>query len=267
MIIDCHVHLSKFGWEGQTFSRIRDGLLSSMESLGISYAFVYPDSEPNTDVSDLDMTLELVAGHPKLLMLGTVCVPEDVPELDAKIVGKLDRLADAGDIIGIKLFPGFELFYPDDSRCHTVYELCIRHDMPVVFHSGETMGDVWREEYNHPREIAKLAERFPMLRIVVAHFSQPHLVACRDVVLTYPNVYVDVSGLAHPDVIEACGEEAIVRNVNQVVTRQPEKVLFGTDWPICDVAEHLRFVTSLPVSDSTKNMILSRNAERVFALR
>ena len=262
-IIDCHVHISKFGHEGQTFSYIRDGLLSSMERLGIACSFVYPDSEPGTNVSDLDTTRGLISGHPGLLMLGTI----SMPEADPQVIEKLDLLASTGDIIGVKLFPGFELFYPDDSRCHAVYEVCVRHTIPVVFHSGETMGEAWREKYNHPHEIAKVARRFPALRIMIAHFSQPHLAACRDTVLACPNVYVDISGLAHPSVIEACGQEAIAHNLESVAVQQPEKVLFGTDWPLCDVREHLQLVTSLPVSDIARCLILARNAERVFALK
>ena len=224
---------------------------------------MYPDSEPNTDVADLDGTHEVVRGYPPLLVLGTVCIPTIYPQ----IVGELDALAGAGDIIGIKLYPGFELFYPHDQRCLAVYELCIRHDMPVVFHSGETMGQPWREEYSHPREIAQMAERFPALRVIVAHFSQPHLAACRDLVLNHANVYADISGLAHPHVIACCGREAIARELGAVVAQQPEKVLFGTDWPICDVGAHLQLVASLPISDRAKNLILSGNAERVFALK
>lgn len=262
MIIDCHVHLSKFGHEGETYLQIRDNLLSSMGRLGIGCSFVYPDSEPNTDVSDLDTTLELVSDHPQVVMLGTACIPE----VDSEMVDRLDALASAGDIIGVKLYPGFELFYPDDSRCHAIYEVCIEHDMPVVFHSGETMNEPWREKYNHPQEIAKVARCFPALRIVVAHFSQPHLADCRNLALAYPNVHADVSGLAHPDVVERCGEEAIIHNLEAVVTRQPDKVLFGTDWPICDVGQHLRLVASLPISEAAQDLILWRNAERVFAL-
>jgi hypothetical protein len=40
MIIDCHVHLSVLGHDGQTFPQIRDSLLSSMSEFGIDYAFI-----------------------------------------------------------------------------------------------------------------------------------------------------------------------------------------------------------------------------------
>jgi len=83
----------------------------------------------------------------------------------------------------------------------------------------------------------------------------------------YLHVYADISGLAHPDVVRQCGREAIARNLEDVVTQKPEKVLYGTDWPICDVGEHLQLVASLSISDAAKKLILSRNAERIFALK
>jgi len=262
MIIDCHVHLSVLGHEGQTFPQIRDSLLSSMSGFGIDYAFVYADSEPDTGVSDLAMTLQSVVNQPQLRMLGTTCIPPADPDIIARLAG----LAETGEIIGIKLYPGFELFYPDDESCHPVYELCTAYGMPVVYHSGETMDEPWREKYNHPYEIAKVAERFPTLKIVIAHFSQPHLIACRDTLRRYPTIYADISGLAHPDVIVRCGREAIAHILEDVVTQRPEKVLFGTDWPICDVGAHLDLVEALPITDAAKELVLGRNAERVFAL-
>jgi len=262
LIIDCHTHFSTFDHEGQTFEQIRNSLLLSMQKLDIDYAFVYPDSEPSTVVTDLDTTRELVKGFPQLLMLGTACFPMT----DKSINDKLDTLALSGDIIGIKLYPGFEEFYPSDGCCHSIYEICIKHNIPVVFHSGETMNEPWRESFNHPSEITNVARHFPSLKIVVAHFSQPHLTACQNLILNYPNVYADISGLVHMDVVKSCGQEVIYRCLSDVATVQPDKLLFGTDWPICDVAEHLGLVESLPVSEATKVLILSGNAQRVFTL-
>jgi predicted TIM-barrel fold metal-dependent hydrolase len=233
-----------------------------MGTLGVDYAFVYPDSEPNTDVSDLNTSRELVNRQSQLFMLGTTLIPIADPEM----VDKLERLIGAGEIIGIKLYPGFELFYPSDARCHPVYELCVKHNIPVVFHAGETMGQAWREAYNHPHAIVKVAEQFPELKIVIAHFAQPHLKACQEILSSSPNVYADISGLAHPEVEELCGKEVIADTLTEVARTQPGKVLFGTDWPICDVEQHIQLVMSLPVSDQTKELILSGNAVEVFGL-
>ncbi len=193
-------------------------------------------------------------------------LPAGKPLVPSHFVDKLDTLAGTGDIIGVKLYPGFELFYPDEDRCQAIYKVCAKHDIPVVFHSGETMNEPWREEYNHPHEIAKVAAQFPSLKLIVAHFSQPHLADCRDVILSNANVYADISGLAHPDVTRICGTEVILSILEEVASQQPEKILFGTDWPICSVGEHLKLVRSLTVSEEVKTLILSGNAERVFAL-
>jgi predicted TIM-barrel fold metal-dependent hydrolase len=262
MIVDCHTHLSRFANAGKAFSQIRARLGLVMERLGIDLSLVYPDTEPGSDVSDLETSLSLVRDHPQLLLLGTA----SIPALEPSAIERLDLLADSGEIVGVKLYPGFELFYPSEERCYPVRELCVQHDLPVVFHSGQTMGEARREAFNHPSEIATVAKRWPALRIVIAHFAQPHLAACRGLVLGEPNVHADISGLAHADVVTVCGQAAIWDKVAKVVTQQPEKVLFGTDWPICAAQEHLHLVDSLPVSRAGKRLILGRNAARLLHL-
>ena len=87
-----------------------------------------------------------------------------------------------------------------------------------------------------------------------------------DVVLAHRNAHVDISGLAYPDVVRHCGQDVILQDPEAVAKREPEKVLFGTDRPICDVGEHLRLVAGLRISDEAKELILSGNAARVFGL-
>jgi predicted TIM-barrel fold metal-dependent hydrolase len=178
----------------------------------------------------------------------------------------LDRLATERKIIGIKLFPGFEQFYPDEETCYPVYDICAKHHLPVLFHSGETMGEEWREAYNHPERIAKAAKAFPNVPMIIAHFSQPHLDSCREVILQQQNVYADISGLAHPEVEQICGKENILSVISDVANQLPEKILFGTDWPICDFSGHLELVNSLHIPQKTRQAILSDNARRVFSL-
>lgn len=262
-IIDSHVHLSKFGHADKDFAEVRDALLQDMKSSGVAHAVIFPDSEPSGVVAGMDECLDLVEGNPALSVAGTVFVPT-VRQDD---IVKLRSLAATGKIVGLKLYPGFEVFYPIEERCHPLYELCLEQSLPVVFHSGESLHMPERARLNHPYEIAKVAKRFPQLKIVIAHFSQPHIFACRDVVMSYPNVYVDISGLAHPEVIEACGLGEIKRVLEQVAALRPDKVLFGTDWPICGIKPHLDLVLSLPIPASDKQSILGGNARQLFRLK
>jgi len=262
MIVDCHVHLSFLHHEGLDFFQIRDSLLASMRKHGIGLSLILADSEPDTGVSDLDETLRAVKGYSNLRALGSA----SPPSLDKGIIERLDNLASSGEIMGLKLYPGFELFYPSEERCRPLYEICLGHDMPVLFHSGETMNEKWREKYNHPNEFAKLALMFPKLKIIVAHFSLPSVTECRDIVVKYPNIHADISGLAYDEVVEELGADFIRNLLNEVASAQPEKVLYGTDWPICDPQKHLDLVESLKIPDSSKELLLSQNAERLFPI-
>jgi len=233
-----------------------------MEQLGIQSSFVCPDSESDTGVAELDLAHELTVSCPRLLMYGTTSLPISPPGT----YGKLEQLAATGAIIGLKLYPGFELFRPSDSACLPFYELCQQYALPVLFHSGETMGESWREAYNSPKEMACVAERYPSLNLIVAHFSQPHLERCLEAMLHHPNVYADISGLAHPSVIAACGNERIHSVLQRALQEVPGQVLFGTDWPICDVGAHLELVRDISANDATKTMVLRSNAMRLFRL-
>ena len=263
MIIDSHVHLSTFTNEGLEFKAIRDILLAQLSQLGISYACVMPDSESGSAVADLDTVLQLTEKQPHLRALGTA----HLASLTTSHVEKLEALAAEGRIAGLKLYPGFEEFYPADPECKPLYEICIRHDIPVVFHAGETLMQLWREEYNHPREIARVAERLPDLKIIIAHYSQPHLEVCRDVLKALPNVYADISSLAHPTVLQVCGRAYIQQILAETVENRPDALLFGTDWPICDVPAHIELVSSLLITKENKDRIFAGNAAALFHLK
>ena len=43
-----------------------------------------------------------------------------------------------GLVKGLKLYPGYEPFYPHDNRLQVVYDLAIEYDVPVMVHSGDT---------------------------------------------------------------------------------------------------------------------------------
>ena len=262
MIIDSHVHLSTFTNEGLDFTAIRDRLLDEMARHDISAACVMPDSESGSAVADLDTILELTVKKKRLRALGTA----HLATLTPAHVEKLEALAAEGKIRGLKLYPGFEEFYPADPECKPLYDICLRHDIPVVFHAGETLNQIWREEDNHPREIARVAERLPDLKVVIAHFAQPHLEVCRDVLKALPHVYADISSLAHPTVLQVCGRAYIQQILAETADNRPDALLFGTDWPICDVQAHIDLVDSLLITRELKDRIFSGNAAELFHL-
>ena len=63
-------------------------------------------------------------------------------------------------------------------------------------------------------------------------------------------------------------ERLAVRRVNDVIAyvNDPHKLMFGTDWPISDIASYLRFTDKLEITPEEREGILWRNAARVFGI-
>ena len=72
----------------------------------------------------------------------------------------LRELADflaSGLIKGLKLYPGYEPFYPHDQRLRVVYELAEEFHVPVMIHSGDTYSPKGKLKYAHPLEVDEVA--------------------------------------------------------------------------------------------------------------
>ena len=64
-----------------------------------------------------------------------------------------------------------------------------------------------------------------------------------------------------------CGADNIRQILSETAANRPDALLFGTDWPICDVGAHIELVKSLDVSEETRERIFSGNAQDLFKLK
>ena len=69
-------------------------------------------------------------------------------------------------MIGIKLYPGYENFYPQDKRYNKVYDICEEFDIPVMIHTGDVM-DKGRLKFAMPLHIDELANKRSELKIIM----------------------------------------------------------------------------------------------------
>src|SRR5262249_42299240 len=106
-----------------------------------------------------------------------------------------------------------------------------------------------------PAEIADLARRFPEVTIVMAHLTGDQERGVLDI-RDCPNVLIDTSG-GQPD---AGLVEYAVKKLGA------ERVIYGSDWPIRDLAVQVARVTGASISASDKDTILSGNARRILKL-
>src|SRR3989338_3588891 len=57
-------------------------------------------------------------------------------ELEKKLQ-KLESLFREGKIVGLKLYIGYQHFYPDDERVGPVAKLCAKYSRPLIFHTRD----------------------------------------------------------------------------------------------------------------------------------
>ncbi len=228
MIIDCHLHLPSLK-DTKTLEKSKAKLLEDLRKNNVDYAILIPDNTPHSDIGGLDEVLRLVEDEARLFVMGTIDIQKrNYPQQTQK----LSQLFQAGRIVGVKIFPGHDTIYPTDKRLTPVYQLCVRHDLPIVIHTGASSKHPQLSRYNDPKHMIKIAEKHPRLKIVIAHYFFPRVEYCHELMKPYRNIYFDTSGLADEEVIAATGLDRIKRVLALTANERPRNVVFGTDYHV-----------------------------------
>jgi len=263
MKIDSHLHISYLGEKKKNLFDVKKELLESMKQFGIDYSIAIPDNVPNPQCADTETMFKIIGDDKQFFSMGTVNIFQDIK----KQILNLESLIKAKKICAIKLFPGHDPFYPTDERCHLIYTLCVKHDIPVVFHTGANTGDTDCAKYNDPKYIVEIAEKYKTLKIVISHFFWPKMEYCYEITKDLKNIYYDTSAMADPEVVEATGGwDEVVQILKKTVLLKPDNVLFGTDWPMCPVDKHIQLIKDLKLDTKTEEKIFFLNAINLYKL-
>lgn len=263
LILDCHVHLNDYTKTGvSTIGRI-DRLLEVMKENGVGQALVLSSYLANVDRPSVAQLVEALKPHPQLRLVEGISLSGGAP-LDLQATEA--RLKD-GTVVGLKLYPGYEHYYPTDRLCVPVYDLAAKYGVPVMFHSGDTYAKRGKLKYSHPLLIDDVAVDHPDLRIVVCHLGNPWFRDCAEIMYKNDNVRADISGLVLGS-FEQRFESWLAAQVRDVIlyAGNPEDIMFGTDWPLVEMAPYLRFVRSLELPEDQERMLLHDNAAAWFRL-
>ena len=263
MIVDCHVHLNDYTRSGVPTKGRVDKLLETMRANGVDEAFILSSYLANDERPSVEQLLDLVEPHPELYVVEGISLAGGAPfDLQAT-----ERRLREGRVIGLKLYPGYEHYYPSDRLCESVYDLAAKHRVPVMFHSGDTYAKRGKLKYSHPLHIDDVAVDHPDLRIVICHLGNPWFRDAAEIMYKNDNVRADISGLVL-GAVEARFEAWLAEQVRDVIlyAGNPEDVLFGTDWSLVEMAPYLRFVRSLELTEEHERMLMHDNAAKWFRL-
>ena len=128
----------------------------------------------------------------------------------------------------------------------TILDAAEQYGMTVSFH---TMKD-------EQEEMTRMIEAHPKLDFVAAHPNEKeYFLLHLERLKKYDNFYLDLSGTG----IFRYGLTAYgVKKVGS------EKLIFGTDYPICNPRMYVQAILQEPITDTDKENILFRNAERLL---
>jgi predicted TIM-barrel fold metal-dependent hydrolase len=264
LIIDCHVHLNRYHDDApRSLAERHRALKSEMQRHGVAHAVVLSSYKVNDDRPGLDELLALSAGDAQLRLVAGVCVAQWGSQQRDRLRGLLAARA----LCGLKLYPGYESFYVHDPALRGVYELAAEFGVPVMVHTGDTFNPRALVKHAHPLHLDEVAVAHRDVTFVLCHLGNPWFADAMEVIYKNENVVGDISGLTL-GAFQPRSEPYYVHDVKKAVAyiNDPTKLLFGTDWPICDVGSYLEFVDKLGLSPDERAQLLGRNAARVFGL-
>ena len=125
---------------------------------------------------------------------------------------------------GLKLSPCYQEMDPRSMSCCALYEIAQHYEVPVMFHAGAAYtGSL---EFGDICLLDKVGMTFPDLKIIVAHFGQPHMEQTCILMRKNENIFADLSARFHRP----------WQLYNGLMVAQEygvaERLLFGSDFPV-----------------------------------
>ena len=167
---------------------------------------------------------------------------------------------------GLKLDPALQRFHLDDRKlAWPLYQVCAELGVPVLIHCGMSWSLAGQAKYARPLALEEVAQEFPTLRIVIAHFGWPWVEEALLVALKYRTVYLDTSIVFSGTPADALRHVLAERIGLDVLERSlPGQLLFGSSYPRADIRRSARAVAALPLSPSLRERLTRTNAEELL---
>jgi predicted TIM-barrel fold metal-dependent hydrolase len=165
---------------------------------------------------------ETAARLPGAIPLGTLH-PDD-PDLVATAHEALDDFG----LAGFKFHHSVQRFHADDERLFPVYERAEAEGLVFVLHAGTLP---YRDEFTGLAQVRRVLERFPRLRVCVAHMGCFEHAGFLALSAAHEHVYLDTTMALAPIARRYVGGDPAAITTEQILRHQ-DRILFGSDFPL-----------------------------------
>ena len=229
--------------------------LGLMDECGIDFAVILAEIAPiTTGVADNESVAKFCSASSRLIPFASVN-----PHTTARPGEELERLVKEEGFRGLKLYPSYQQYYPNDARIYPIYAKAQDLKIPVLLHMGSSVFAGSRLKYADPLYLDDVAIDFPELVLIQSHCGRPFWYETASTLARlHANVFMEVAGLPPQKLLTYFPE----------LERLADKVIYGSDWPgVPTIRENIQALRDLAMAEDAKRKILGENAVRLLGIR
>jgi len=230
------------------------GINQLLDDNGVDYAVALAEMSPiTTGVTTNDWVANFCRGNPRLIPFANIN-----PYLVARPADELRRCVTELGMRGLKLYPTYQYFYPNEPMLYPLYAVAQELGLPVMVHTGSSVFRGARLKYGDPLFLDDVAVDFPHLKIILVHSGRGFWYdRAAFLARLHENIFLEIAGLPPQRLLDYIPE----------LERLSHKVLFGSDWPgMPFIARNIQAIRNLPISQEAKERILGGNAAKLLGL-
>lgn len=225
-----------------------------LEKEGVTYAVVLAEDSPKvTGIVPNQYVHDFCLGQKKFIPFASIN-----PTTASKPEQILHHCITTMKFKGLKLYPSYQHFYPNQPSLYPLYEKAVELNIPIMFHTGSSIYQHSKIKYADPLHLDDVATDFPDLTIIMAHsgrgfwYDKAFFLS-----RIHKNMYMEISGLPPQNLLQYFPD--LEKNAN--------KIIFGSDWPgIKSIKNNIISFKSIPLKKSTQKKILFHNAQNILGL-
>jgi uncharacterized protein len=229
-------------------------LVALCKKCGVDYSVILAELSPiTTGITSNEYVIEFCRGFKEFIPFASLN-----PFLNTRMDDELERYVTEFGMRGVKFYPTYQQFYPNDRMMYPLYCKAQELRIPVMIHTGSSLFQGSRMKYGDPVLLDDVAVDFPELTLIQVHsgrgfWYEPAFFLAQ----LHPHVYMEISGLPPQNLLKYFPD----------LEKNADKIIFGSDWPgMPGIARNIEIIRGLPLKEETKKKILGENAAKILGI-